>query len=111
MKDTRSTFFTPDSPQDELIIVLDESEEEETKKDKDTHPTSHDVPKDTSFPHPLSLKSAQIQELMAQVYLLQTQKKELEKQKATAKAEVASLKARPSYPDSNQLTDLLRSKS
>ncbi|GJS45494.1 hypothetical protein Tco_0595615 [Tanacetum coccineum] len=43
LKDTRSTFFTPDSPQDEPIIVLDESEEEETKKDKDTHPTSHDL--------------------------------------------------------------------
>ncbi|GJZ26716.1 hypothetical protein Tco_0570969 [Tanacetum coccineum] len=28
MKDTRSAFFTPDSPQDEPIIVLDKSEEE-----------------------------------------------------------------------------------
>ncbi|GJR38981.1 hypothetical protein Tco_1214665 [Tanacetum coccineum] len=60
MKDTRSTFFTPDSPQDELIIVLDESEEEETKKDKDTHTTSHDVPEDTSVPHLSSPKLAQI---------------------------------------------------
>nr|GEV83961.1 hypothetical protein [Tanacetum cinerariifolium] len=29
LKDTRSTFFTPDSPQDEPIIVLDGSEDEE----------------------------------------------------------------------------------
>ncbi|GKD22949.1 hypothetical protein Tco_1224652, partial [Tanacetum coccineum] len=54
--------------------------EEEVEKD-DTHAISHDVPEDTSIPHPPSLKSAQIQELMAQ--------------------------ARPLYPDINQLTDLL----
>ncbi|GKB84242.1 hypothetical protein Tco_0956514 [Tanacetum coccineum] len=42
MKDTRSAFFTPDSPQDKPIIVSDRSEEEETEKDKDTHTTSHD---------------------------------------------------------------------
>ncbi|GJV14557.1 hypothetical protein Tco_1359880 [Tanacetum coccineum] len=108
LKDTRSVFFTPDSPQDELIIVSDESEEEEeVDKDKDTHATSHDVPEETSIPHPPSLKLAQIQELMAQVQLLQSQKDELEQHKAKAKAEVASLKARPSYPDVNQLTDLL----
>ncbi|GJR87454.1 hypothetical protein Tco_0211465 [Tanacetum coccineum] len=66
LKDTRSVFFTPDSPQDEPIIVSDESEEEEEfAKDKDTHASSHDVPEDTSIPHPPSLKSAQIQELMA----------------------------------------------
>ncbi|GKA92544.1 hypothetical protein Tco_0814469, partial [Tanacetum coccineum] len=45
LKDTRSAFFTPDSPQDEPIIILDESEaEEEVDKDKDTHATSHDIP-------------------------------------------------------------------
>ncbi|GKB71062.1 hypothetical protein Tco_0932474 [Tanacetum coccineum] len=65
LKDIRSAFFTPDSPQDEPIIVLDESEEEEVEKDN-THATSHDVPGDTSIPHPPSPKSAQIQELMAQ---------------------------------------------
>ncbi|GJZ33826.1 hypothetical protein Tco_0579262 [Tanacetum coccineum] len=32
LKDTRSTFFTPDSPQDKPIIISDKSEEEETKK-------------------------------------------------------------------------------
>ncbi|GJV29486.1 retrovirus-related pol polyprotein from transposon TNT 1-94 [Tanacetum coccineum] len=85
----------------------DESEEEETEKDEDTHATSHDLPEDTSFPHPPSQKSAQIQELMAQVHLLQSYKKELEQQKTTAEAKVASLKARHSYPDINQLTDLL----
>ncbi|GKB70436.1 hypothetical protein Tco_0931848 [Tanacetum coccineum] len=42
-----------------------------------------------------SLKSSQIQELMAKVELLKSQKDELEQQKATAKAEVASLKLKP----------------
>ncbi|GJZ23176.1 hypothetical protein Tco_0560635, partial [Tanacetum coccineum] len=81
LKDTRSAFFTPDSPQDDSIIVTDESEEEEADKE-DTRDTSHDVPEDTS-------------------------KDELEQQKALDKAEIASLKARPSYPDVNQLTTLL----
>ncbi|GJR71468.1 hypothetical protein Tco_0083833 [Tanacetum coccineum] len=77
LKDIIFAFFTPDSPQDEPIIVSDESEEEEEiAKDKDTHASSHD-------------------------------KDELEQQMAKAKAKVALLKARPSYSDINQLTDLL----
>ncbi|GKC02742.1 hypothetical protein Tco_0994352, partial [Tanacetum coccineum] len=84
LKDTRSAFFTPDSPQDEPIIVSDGSEdEEEVSKDKDTHASSHDV------------------------QLLHSQKDELEQQKAKVEAEVAPLKAMPSYPDINQLTNLL----
>nr|GEZ87147.1 hypothetical protein [Tanacetum cinerariifolium] len=43
LKDIRSAFFTPNSPQDEPIIILDKSEEkEEVVKDKDTHASSHD---------------------------------------------------------------------
>ncbi|GJQ96944.1 hypothetical protein Tco_0008083 [Tanacetum coccineum] len=77
LKDTRSAFFTPDSPIDEPIIVLNESEEdEEVAKDKDTE--------DTSF-----------------------QKEELEQAKVKAEAEVASMKSqRPSYSNINQLTKL-----
>nr|GEU31670.1 uncharacterized mitochondrial protein AtMg00810-like [Tanacetum cinerariifolium] len=44
LKDTRSAFFTLDSPQDEPIIILDESQEEqEVIKDKDTRASSHDL--------------------------------------------------------------------
>ncbi|GJW97413.1 hypothetical protein Tco_0179221 [Tanacetum coccineum] len=64
LKDIRSAIFNLDSPQDELIIILDKSEEEEEKD-------------------------------------------ELEQQKAKVEAEVALMKARPSYPDINQLTNLL----
>ncbi|GKF06801.1 hypothetical protein Tco_0037469 [Tanacetum coccineum] len=106
LKDTRSAFFTPDSLQDDPIIVTDESKEEEANK-KYTHDNSHDVPKDTSVPPPPSPKSTQIQELMTHVLLLKSQKDELEQQKAKAKAEVASLKAWSSYPNINQLTNLL----
>nr|GEZ38838.1 hypothetical protein [Tanacetum cinerariifolium] len=84
LKDTRSAFFTPDSPQDEPIIVIDESEEEDANEEE-THDTSHDMLEDTSVLHPPSPKSAQIQELMAQVQLLKSQKDELEQEKATAK--------------------------
>ncbi|GJU59870.1 hypothetical protein Tco_1237636 [Tanacetum coccineum] len=66
LKDTRSAFFTPDSPQDEPIIITDESEEEEADKD-DTQATSHNVTEDTSVLPPSSLKSAQIKVLRAQV--------------------------------------------
>nr|GEV00872.1 hypothetical protein [Tanacetum cinerariifolium] len=94
--DIRYVFFTPGSLQDKLIIVSNESEEEETEKDKDTHVTSHNIPEDTLVPHPTSPKSAQIQELMAQVHLLQSQKEKLEQQKAKAKEDFASLKAKTS---------------
>ncbi|GJQ89051.1 hypothetical protein Tco_0000190 [Tanacetum coccineum] len=44
LKDIISSFFTPDSPPDEPIIISDESEEEEeVAKDKVTKATSHDV--------------------------------------------------------------------
>nr|GEZ93075.1 hypothetical protein [Tanacetum cinerariifolium]GEZ93658.1 hypothetical protein [Tanacetum cinerariifolium] len=68
LKDIRSAFFTPNSPQDEPIIVTDKSEEYDVDKEE-THDTSHDMLEYTSVSHPPSLKSAQVQELMAQVKL------------------------------------------
>ncbi|GJY94320.1 hypothetical protein Tco_0510681 [Tanacetum coccineum] len=84
MQDTRTSFLTPNSPRDEPTIVSDESEEEETERYEDTHTTSHDGPEDTSIQHPPSPKSVQIQELMAQVQLLQSQKQPRTKAKAEA---------------------------
>nr|GEV57257.1 zinc finger, CCHC-type [Tanacetum cinerariifolium] len=45
--------------------------------------------------------------IVSNVHILQSQKKELEQAKVIAEAEVASMKAKPSYPDINQLTELL----
>ncbi|GJS81257.1 putative ribonuclease H-like domain-containing protein [Tanacetum coccineum] len=69
LEDIRYALFTPDSPQDDPIIVTDESKEEEDDKEG-TYDTSHDMSEDTLVPPPPSLKSAQIQELIAQVQLL-----------------------------------------
>nr|GFA94072.1 hypothetical protein [Tanacetum cinerariifolium] len=64
-QDTRSVFFTPDSPLDEPINVSDESDQKEVKKAEETLATSQDVLEDTSVPHPPSPRSTQFQELMA----------------------------------------------
>ncbi|GJW33389.1 hypothetical protein Tco_0053421 [Tanacetum coccineum] len=77
MQDIRYAFFSPDSPQDEPIIVSDESEEEETERYEDTHATSHEKLEDTLISHPLSPKSVQLQELMAQNTYLATKEANL----------------------------------
>ncbi|GKA31891.1 hypothetical protein Tco_0718258 [Tanacetum coccineum] len=97
LKDTRSSFFTLESPTNEPIIVSDESEgEEEVAKDKDTEATSHDEPEDTSVLPPC--KSSSFHGTWSKpklgskkdtkVHLLQSQKEELEQAKAKAKAEL-----------------------
>ncbi|GJU75913.1 hypothetical protein Tco_1272983 [Tanacetum coccineum] len=50
LNDTRSAFFTLDSPTDEPIIVSDESKEEEVEKVEKPPPTSQDNPEDTPSP-------------------------------------------------------------
>ncbi|GJV58406.1 hypothetical protein Tco_1459411 [Tanacetum coccineum] len=74
MQDTISAFFSLNSLEDEPIIITDKSKEEEAERYEDTHATFHDEPEDTSIPNPPSPKSFQLQELMAQVLLLQSQK-------------------------------------
>ncbi|GJW66500.1 retrovirus-related pol polyprotein from transposon TNT 1-94 [Tanacetum coccineum] len=107
MQDTRSDFIGIDFPKDEPIIVRGKSEEEETKRHKDTHTTSHDVPKDTLVPHPPSPKLVQLQELKDRVLLLQSHNLKLKQQKEKVEAEVSFLNAQPLYPNVNQLTELL----
>nr|GEW64044.1 hypothetical protein [Tanacetum cinerariifolium] len=76
-----TNFLSLDSLTDEPIIISNESDEE---KDADTNvDTYHVEPEDTPASHPLYPKSEQ------------------------AKAEVTFLKARPSYPNANQLAGLL----
>nr|GEU71210.1 hypothetical protein [Tanacetum cinerariifolium] len=61
--DTRSAFFTPDSPTDEPIIISDESEkDEEVAKDKDTEDTSLPV-EFLNLPNQVSLVQEKLQTL------------------------------------------------
>ncbi|GJT49519.1 hypothetical protein Tco_0975676 [Tanacetum coccineum] len=111
LKDTRSAFFTPDSHNDDRIIVTYKSEEEEANKE-DTHDTSHDVPKDTSVPPPPSPKSAQIQELMAQVAELKNIYWELPAEFLNLPSQVSSIQEKLKILDSlpsllHKVTDTL----
>ncbi|GJU23558.1 hypothetical protein Tco_1156900 [Tanacetum coccineum] len=74
------SFKDLDSPEDDPIIVVDDSDED---------------------------KSSQIQELTNQVLILQSQKHKLELEKNKAEAKVALLKAQPSFPNVEQLNELL----
>nr|GEX69893.1 retrotransposon protein, putative, unclassified [Tanacetum cinerariifolium] len=184
LKNTRSVFFTLDSPQDEPIIISDESKEEEVEKKMtlmlllmmdlktlqsyifhelpaefqalpsqeslvlelktlDSLPILLNKVTDTLNGFSTMVKNAsgvarnivpsagqassspaerernttkdaktnlqnELVDLLGIDMMEQYHKKdELEQQKEKAKAEVALLKARPSYPDTNQLTDLL----
>ncbi|GKE79633.1 hypothetical protein Tco_1545753, partial [Tanacetum coccineum] len=98
------SFKDLDSPEDDYVIVVDDTDED--KKDE-IHATINDETEDTLVPKSLSPKSSQIQELTNQVLILQSQKHKLELEKNKAEAEVALLKAQPSFPNVEQLNELL----
>ncbi|GJZ64633.1 hypothetical protein Tco_0621054 [Tanacetum coccineum] len=90
------SFKDLDSPEDDLVIVVDDSDEDE---DDEVHTTENVETKDTSVPKSSSPRSSQIQELTNQVLILQSQKHKLELEKNKAEAEDALLKAQPSFPN------------
>nr|GFB15822.1 hypothetical protein [Tanacetum cinerariifolium] len=89
------TFKDLDSPEDDLVIIVDESDKYEPNAKTE----------DTLVPRSSSPKSSQIQELTNQVLILQSQKHKLEPEKN--KAEVALLKAQPSFLNVERLNELL----
>ncbi|GKC08126.1 hypothetical protein Tco_0999736, partial [Tanacetum coccineum] len=97
--DTRSAFMDDG---DESFITSEESSEEHTKRNKDTHAE----PKITSIP-PTSPTPVQIQELQAQIRLLKSQNQKLEQDKEKATAKIDTLKAQSVFPNINQLTEHL----
>ncbi|GKB37028.1 retrovirus-related pol polyprotein from transposon TNT 1-94 [Tanacetum coccineum] len=113
LKDTRFAFFTLDSPPDKPITVSYKSEkEEEVSNDKDIDATSHDVPEDTLLPPPPSPKSAQIQELMAQVAELKNIQWELPAEFLNLPSQVSSVQEKLKTLDSlpsllHKVTDTL----
>ncbi|GKA02503.1 hypothetical protein Tco_0675168, partial [Tanacetum coccineum] len=79
------SFKDMDSPEDDLIIIVDESDEDEPNTKTE----------DTSVPRFSSPMSSKIQELTNQVLILESQKHKLELEKN--KAEATILKAQPSF--------------
>ncbi|GJZ14868.1 hypothetical protein Tco_0550545 [Tanacetum coccineum] len=79
------SFKDLDLPEDDPVIIVDDSNEDEEDE-------VHTI-EDTSIPKSSSPMSSQIQELTNQVLILQSQKHKLELEKNKAETEVALLKA------------------
>ncbi|GJY48550.1 hypothetical protein Tco_0438506 [Tanacetum coccineum] len=104
----KDDFMDLDSPKDDPIIVVEESEvDDEVDKDEGIHSTSNVETEDTSASKPPSYRSIQLQELTNQVLILQSQKHKLEHEKNKAKTKVALLTAQPSFRNVEQLNELL----
>ncbi|GJX43428.1 hypothetical protein Tco_0260104 [Tanacetum coccineum] len=99
-------FIDMDSPKDDEPIIVQDEDEEEVHDEK-VHAEQHKETKDASTSQPPSPKTGKIQELSTQVHLLQTLNSKLVKEKEVAKTEAALLKAKPSFPNVEQLTKLL----
>ncbi|GKC37609.1 hypothetical protein Tco_1049993 [Tanacetum coccineum] len=91
-KSVSEGFKDLDSPEDDLVIVVDDSDED---KEDEVYTTT----KDTSVLKSSSPRSSQIQELTNQVLIHQSQKHKLKLEKNKAEAKVAILKAQPSFPN------------
>ncbi|GKB42229.1 hypothetical protein Tco_0887171 [Tanacetum coccineum] len=106
VQNVQPSFKDLDSLEDDPIIVVDDSDEDE-EADKDRlHATSNIETKDASVPKSSSPRSSQIQELTNQVLILQSQKHKLELKMNKDEAEAALLKAQPSFPNVGQLNEL-----
>ncbi|GJY67875.1 hypothetical protein Tco_0470857, partial [Tanacetum coccineum] len=99
-------FKDLDSPKDDLVIVVNDSDED---KDDEVHSTKNVETEDTSVPKSLSLTSSQVQDNQVLILQCQKYKLELEKNKAEAEAEVGLLEAQPSFPNVEPLKELLHS--
>ncbi|GJY59866.1 retrovirus-related pol polyprotein from transposon TNT 1-94 [Tanacetum coccineum] len=87
----QASFKDLDSPKDDPIIVVDDSDEDEEADE--VHATTNAKTEDTLVPKSSSPRSSQIQELTNQVLILQSQKHKLELEKNKAEAEAALLRA------------------
>ncbi|GJS05524.1 hypothetical protein Tco_0322032 [Tanacetum coccineum] len=103
VKNVQPSFKDLDSPQDDHIIVVNDSGEDEEADKDGLHATSNIETKNTSVPKSSSPRSSQIQELTNHVLILQSQKHKLELKKSKAKAEAVLLNDQPSFPNAGQL--------
>ncbi|GJW56315.1 retrovirus-related pol polyprotein from transposon TNT 1-94 [Tanacetum coccineum] len=99
-------FMDMDSPEDdEPIIVQDESDEEAHAKKVQTEEPK--VTKDALASIPPSPKTVQIQELSTQLLVLQTLNSKVVRGKEATETKAAWFKTQPSYPNVEQLSQLL----
>ncbi|GJT05225.1 hypothetical protein Tco_0839687 [Tanacetum coccineum] len=97
MSSVQPSFKDLDSPDDDPIIVVDDSDEDEEADE--VYATINVETEDTSVLKSSSPSSSQIQELTNQVLILQSQKHKLELDKNKAEAEATLLKAQPLFPN------------
>nr|GEY18633.1 hypothetical protein [Tanacetum cinerariifolium] len=91
------SFKDLDSPEDDYVIIVDESDKDEPNAKT----------REPSVLRSSSLRSSQIQKLTNQVLILQSKKHKLELEKNKAEAKAALLKAQLSFPNVEQLNELL----
>ncbi|GJW43679.1 hypothetical protein Tco_0072478 [Tanacetum coccineum] len=107
VQNVQPSFKDLDSPEDDPIIVVDDSDEDEEADKDGLHATLTIETEDVLVPKSLSLRSSEIQELTNQVLILQSQNHKLELEKNKAETEADLLKAQPSFPNVGQLNKLL----
>nr|GFC56936.1 hypothetical protein [Tanacetum cinerariifolium] len=90
VSNVQPSFKDLDSPKDDHVIIVDNSDEDE---EDEVHTTTNAETKDTLVLKSSSPRSAKIQELTNQVLILQSQKHKMELKKNKAEAESALLKA------------------
>ncbi|GJT97375.1 hypothetical protein Tco_1092893 [Tanacetum coccineum] len=104
-------FMDLDSPKNDQPIIVEDEEDEEVHTDKDQAKNFHTKdPKETddaSASQPPSPKTVKIQEPSTRLLLLQTLNSKLVKEKNVDETEASLLKAKPSFPNVEQLTELL----
>ncbi|GJZ29392.1 hypothetical protein Tco_0574039 [Tanacetum coccineum] len=99
VSNVQPSFKDLDSPENDPIIVVDDSDEDEEIEKDEVHTTTNAETEDTSVPKSTSPRSSQIQELTNQVLILQSHKHKMELEKNKAEVEAALLKAQPSFPN------------
>ncbi|GJZ74708.1 hypothetical protein Tco_0639173 [Tanacetum coccineum] len=107
VSNVQPSFKDLDSSKDDLVINVDDSDKDEELEKDEVHHTPNDETENSLVPKSSSPRSSQIQELTNQVLILESQKNKLKLKKNKAEAEAALLKAQLSFPNVEQLNELL----
>ncbi|GKC30700.1 hypothetical protein Tco_1037994, partial [Tanacetum coccineum] len=94
VSNVQPSFKDLDSPEDDPVIIVDDSKKDEELEKDEVHPTPNAETEDSSVPKSSSSRSSQIQELTNQF------------KKNKAEADAALLKAQLSFPNVSLPTEL-----